>query len=115
MAGIEPKDLDYLECADGFAYLELVGYEALGLCNEGEGAKVIDEGITELGGRLPTNTDGGYISRGNALGATGMAGLVEVVRQLRGEAGPRQVEGAKVGLNMSVGAGPNAFVTILKK
>ncbi|MFC2065674.1 thiolase family protein [Chloroflexota bacterium] len=115
IAGIGPKDLDYLECVDGFAYAELVSYEALGLCNEGEGAKIIDEGITELRGKLPANTDGGYIARGNALGATGLSGLVEVIRQLRGEASSRQVADAKVGLNMSGGAGPNIFVTILKK
>ncbi len=115
MAGVGPEDLDYVEWIDGFAYLELVGYEALGLCREGEAGKLIDDGVTELGGRLPFNTDGGYISRGNALGATGMAGLVEVIRQLRGEAGPRQIEGAKVGLNCSGGAGPNTFINIVTR
>ncbi len=105
-SGISPQDLDVVEAQDATTIAEIHGTEALGLCAEGEGGKLVESGDTSIGGRIPVNTDGGYLSRGNATGAVGLAGLIEVVRQLRGQAGPRQVEGAKVGLNETLGAGP---------
>ena len=75
----------------------------------------MDSGDTSIGGRIPVNTDGGYLSRGNATGAVGLAGLAEIVWQLRGQAGTRQVKGAKVGLNETLGAGPTCSATILSR
>jgi acetyl-CoA acetyltransferase len=95
-------------------------YEALGLCAEGEGGRFVMEGNAELGGKTPVNTSGGLLSRGHPLGATGLAQIGEVVTQIRGEAGPRQVEGARVGLAHCMGgdkAGDtkNCTVVILSK
>lgn len=114
MAGMGPKEMDVVECQDAMASAEILSYETLGLCPEGEGGRMIDEGRTEIGGDIPVNTDGGYLSRGNAAGATGLAAIAEIAWQLRGEAGPRQVKGAKAGLNENFGAGPNGSITILK-
>ncbi len=114
-AGIGPEDLDIVECQDAMASAEITSCEELGLCPDGEGGILVDEGRTEIGGDVAVNTDGGYLSRGNATGATGLAGIAEIVWQLRGEAGPRQVANPRVGLNQNFGAGPNVSVTILKK
>lgn len=103
IAGVEPKDLDVLEVHDATAPAELMLYEELGLCGEGEGGKLIDEGATEIGGRFPVNTSGGLLSKGHPVGATGTAQLVEIFWQLRGECGERQVQGAKVGLTENGG------------
>jgi len=114
-AGIGPEDLDFVQCADGASGYELIHCEQLGLCGPGEGARLLDEGATEIGGRIPVNTDGGMISKGEPVGAGGLSSIIECVYQLREEAGPRQVAGAKVGLSHVVGAGGNCAVTILKK
>ena len=87
----------------------------LGLCEEGGCGRLVDEGATEITGRIPVNTDGGMLSRGNAIGACAMASLAEVVWQLRGEAGPRQIKKHNVGLVYNVGIGPVICATILKK
>ena len=89
--------------------------ESLGFCKRGESGPFLIEGNTKLGGKIPFNTDGGYIARGNAFGATGLAAIVETVKQLRDEAGPRQVPGAKVGLCESLGAGLSTLGTILQR
>jgi len=102
-AGIGPSDLDVIECHDAFSIAEIMHYEALGLCGEGEGGRLIDENVTALGGRIPVNVSGGLLSRGHPLAATGVAQVEEIVRQLRGEAGPRQVEGARIGLAHCMG------------
>ncbi len=102
-AGITPRDLDVLELHDASAPAEILGYEELGLCPEGEGGRLIDEGITEIGGRIPVNTSGGLLAKGHPVGATGVAQICEIFLQLRGEAGDRQVEGAKVGLTQNGG------------
>jgi acetyl-CoA acetyltransferase len=102
-AGIGPEDLDVIECHDAFSIAEIMHYEALGLCGEGEGGKLIDENTTALGGKIPVNVSGGLLSRGHPLAATGIAQVEEIVRQLRGEAGSRQVEGARVGLAHCMG------------
>jgi acetyl-CoA acetyltransferase len=112
-AGLGPDDLDVVECQDTDAARELLAYEELGLCKPGGAGALLDEGATSLGGRLPVNPSGGLLSKGEPLGASGLGQVVELVRQLRGEAGPRQVEGARVALAHTVGRGANAGVTIL--
>lgn len=102
-AGIGPEDLDVLEVHDASAPAELMLYEELGLCPEGEGGRLIDEGVTELGGRLPVNTSGGLLAKGHPVGATGVAQIYEIWLQLRGEAGDRQAPGAKVGMTENGG------------
>lgn len=102
-AGIGPEDIHLVECHDAFTISEILHYEALGLCAPGEGGRLVEEGETSLGGRIPVNPSGGLLSRGHPVGATGVAQIVEVVSQLRREAGPRQVEGAKVGLAHCMG------------
>jgi len=103
-AGLGPDDLDLVECHDAFSIAEILHYEALGLCAEGDGGRLVAEGATRLGGRVPVNVSGGLIGRGHPLGATGVAQIVEIVTQLRGEAGARQVENARVGLAHCMGA-----------
>ncbi|MBM5812567.1 MAG: thiolase family protein [Gammaproteobacteria bacterium] len=102
-AGIGPEDLDVVECHDAFTIAEVLHTEALGLCGPGEGARLAVEGATALGGRIPVNVSGGLLSRGHPLGATGCAQLIEIVQQLRGAGGARQVEGARVGLAQCMG------------
>ena len=97
-AGIGPEDLDVAEVHDCFNIAEIMHYEDLGLCEKGQGGKIIEEGKTEIGGIIPINTSGGLISKGHPLGATGIAQVAEITWQLRGEAGKRQLENAKVGL-----------------
>ncbi|MEW6669819.1 MAG: thiolase family protein [Thermodesulfobacteriota bacterium] len=114
-AGCGPEDIDIVEAYDTVASSELWNLEELGFCRKGEAPKLLREGVFDLGGRLPVNTDGGLMSRGHPLGATAAAQLCEIVLQLRGQAGPRQVPGAKMGLTHARGAGPNSAITILKK
>ena len=103
VAGIGPEDLDVAEVHDASAPAELVIYEELGLCQQGEGGRLIDEGATALGGKMPVNPSGGLLAKGHPVGATGTAQIAEIFWQLRGEAGKRQVEGAKVGLTENGG------------
>ena len=98
MAGLGPDELDMVELHDCFATAEILHYENLGLCGEGMAGALIDSGDTELGGRIPVNVSGGLLSKGHPIGATGVANIVEVVQHLRGEAGARQVQGARIGL-----------------
>jgi acetyl-CoA acetyltransferase len=97
-AGIGPQDLDCIELHDASAPSELMYYEYLGLCPKGEGGRFVEAGHSRLGGRLPVNTSGGLMRKGHPIGATGLAQIVELTEQLRGEAGSRQVEGARVAL-----------------
>lgn len=108
-AGIGPGDVDVAEVHDAFTIAELLYYEALGFCDKGEAAKLLDDGETSLGGRIPVNPSGGLLSKGHPIGATGTAQIAEVVRQLRGQCGDRQVEGAKVGLTHCTGGGISGF------
>jgi len=103
MASLGPEDLNVVEVHDAFTISEILHYEGLGLCRPGEGGRLIDEGITALGGRVPVNPSGGLLSRGHPVGASGVAQVVEIVWQLRGEAGKRQVEKARVGLAQIMG------------
>jgi len=114
-AGCGPEEIDVVEAYDTIASAELWNLEKLGFCKKGEAPKLLREGVFGLLGRLPVNPDGGLMSRGHPLGATAAAQICEIVLQLRGQAGPRQVAGARVGLTHARGAGPNSAVTILKK
>jgi acetyl-CoA acyltransferase len=102
-SGLGPGDVHVAEMHDGAAPAELIVYEQLGLCGAGEGPKLLASGDTALGGRVPVNTGGGLLSRGHPIGATGCAQLVELVDQLRGRSGPRQVENARVALAENAG------------
>jgi acetyl-CoA acetyltransferase len=97
-AGLGPDEVDVAEVHDATAFTELLGYEGLGFCAAGEAAALVRDGTTSLGGGLPVNTSGGLESRGHPVAATGLAQVHELVAQLRGEAGERQVEGARIGL-----------------
>jgi acetyl-CoA acyltransferase len=103
MAGMGAENFDVIELHDAAAPAELMQYHEIGLCAEGDGFKLIREGATDLGGRIPVNTSGGLLSRGHPLGATGCAQIVELVHQLRGSAGARQVDGARRALAVNGG------------
>ncbi len=115
MAGVGPEDIDLVELHDCFATAEILHYENLGLCKDGEPGKMIDEGATALGGRVPVNCSGGLLSKGHPLGATGIANIYEVSTHLRGEAGARQVEGARLGMTHVIGLGSACAIHILEK
>ena len=115
MAGLGANDVDLVELHDCFATAEMLHYENLGLCEDGEAGRLIDEGEVELGGRVPVNVSGGLLSKGHPLGATGIANIYEVCTHLRGEAGKRQVEGAKIGLTHVIGLGSACGIHILEK
>jgi acetyl-CoA acetyltransferase len=115
MAGVGPADLDLVELHDCFATAEILHYENLGLCGEGEAGKLIDEGATYHSGRIPVNVSGGLLSKGHPLGATGVTNLYEVTQHLRGEAGARQVEGARLGLTHVIGLGSACAIHILER
>ena len=114
-AGIGPDDVDLVECQDTDAARELLAYQELELCAAGEQAKLLEDGVVALAGRLPVNVSGGLLSKGEPLGASALGQVVELVRQLRGEAGARQVDGARVGLAHTVGRGANACCVILTR
>ena len=116
MSGYGAEDMEVVQAYDTMAPGELWDIEKLGFCKKGEAPKLLREGDLDIGGRLPVNTDGGLMARGHPLGATAGAQIIEIYRQLRGEAGPRQVPGdPKIGLAHAMGAGPNSAVTILKR
>jgi benzoylsuccinyl-CoA thiolase BbsB subunit len=107
--GLGPEDLDVLECHDAFSIAELLYYEALGLCKPGEGVKLINDGTTSLGGKVVVNPSGGMLSKGHPVGASGVAQIVEIVQQLQGRSGNRQVNNAKIGLTHVTGGGTAGF------
>lgn len=102
-AGVGPEDVDVAEVHDATAFGELIQTEHLGFCGEGEGGPYAASGATTLGGARPVNPSGGLECRGHPIGATGLAQIAEIVTQLRGEAGDRQVEGARIGLTENGG------------
>ena len=108
-SGLGPEDIDVAEVHDAFSVAELIYYEAFSFCPRGDGAALLQSGATSIGGRIPINPSGGLIAKGHPVGATGAAQVVEIVRQLRGQAGPRQVEGAKVGMTHATGGGISGF------
>ena len=103
------------ELHDCFATAELLHYENLGLCKDGEAGKLIDDGTTALGGKVPVNVSGGLLSKGHPLGATGIANVYEVSTHLRGEAGKRQVPNARFGMTHVIGLGSACAIHILEK
>lgn len=114
-AGIGPDDVDVVELHDCFAQNELLSYEALGLCGEGDAERFIVDGDNTYGGKVVTNPSGGLLSKGHPLGATGLAQCTELVQQLRGAAGRRQVEGARLGLQHNLGLGGACVVTLYER
>jgi acetyl-CoA acetyltransferase len=114
-AGVSPSDLDLVELHDCFATAELVHYDNLELCEPGGAGDFIDRGAPWRDGEIPVNVSGGLLSKGHPLGATGVANLFEVATHLRGEAGDRQVEGAKVGLTHVIGMASACAVHVLEK
>jgi acetyl-CoA C-acetyltransferase len=115
-AGVGPVDLDFAEVHDCFTIAELIAYEDLGFCDRGEAAALLASGDTELDGDLPVNPSGGLKAKGHPIGATGAGQVVEVVKQLRGEAGDRQVTDAERALTHNVGgSGGAAVVHVLER
>ena len=108
-SGVGPQDIDIAEVHDAFSIAELLYYEAFGFCERGAAGRFIEKGASTFGGEIVVNPSGGLLAKGHPVGATGAAQVVEVVRQLRGEAGARQVEGAKVGLTHATGGGVSGF------
>jgi benzoylsuccinyl-CoA thiolase BbsB subunit len=108
-ASLGPKDIDVAEVHDAFSIAELLYYEAFGFCEHGEAGRFIESGASSFGGQIVVNPSGGLLAKGHPIGATGVAQIVEIVRQLRGEAGQRQVENAKVGLSHATGGGVSGF------
>ena len=114
-SGVDPQDLDLVELHDCFATAELIHYDNLRLCEPGGAGDFIDSGAPMRDGKTPVNVSGGLISKGHPIGATGAANIYEVATHLRGEAGDRQIDGAKVGLTHVIGLGSACSVHILEK
>lgn len=117
-AGLKPQDIDVAEVHDCFTIAEILAYESLGFAKEGKGGRLVTEGLTEIGGRIPVNPSGGLKAKGHPIGATGVGQVYEIVRQLRGDVKERerQVKNAEVGLTHNVGgSGGTAVVHILKR
>jgi acetyl-CoA acetyltransferase len=114
-ASVSPDDVDVIELHDCFAQNELISYEALGLAAEGEGEKLVWDNDNTYGGKFVVNPSGGLLSKGHPLGATGLAQCAELVEQLRGNAGPRQVENARLALQHNLGLGGACVVTLYSR
>jgi acetyl-CoA C-acetyltransferase len=116
MAGVKPGDIKVAQVHDCFTIAEIMAYEDLGFCKKGEGGKLIEERETYKEGRIPVNIDGGLKAKGHPIGATGVSQTYEITKQLRGDAGERQVQGADIGLTHNVGGiGQYCFVQILRR
>lgn len=113
--GVAPEDVDVVELHDCFTTNEVLSYEALGLCGKGEAERFVRDGDNTYGGRVVTNPSGGLLSKGHPLGATGLAQCAELVWQLRGQAGARQVENAQLGLQHNLGLGGACVVTLYER
>jgi len=115
-AGISPEDIDVAEIHDAFTIVELISYEDLGFCEKGKGHEFIRDGKSNIDGKLPVNPSGGLKAKGHPTSATGIAQIVEITEQLRGEAGDRQISDARIGLTQNIGgAGGSVAVHILKR
>ncbi len=115
MAGLKPSDIDIAEVHDSFSITEILNYEDLGFAHPGKGPRLLEDGETELGGKVPVNIDGGLIAKGHPVGATGASQIYSLVKQLRNEAGDVQVDKASVGLAQNIGGiGMYAAVTLLR-
>ncbi len=116
MAGVGPGDIKVAEVHDCFTIAEIMAYEDLGFCKKGDGGRFIEDRQTYIGGKIPVNVDGGLKAKGHPIGTTGVSMTVEICKQLRGEAGERQVPNADIGLTHNVGGiGQYTFVHILKR
>jgi acetyl-CoA C-acetyltransferase len=116
MAGVKPEDIKVAEVHDCFSIAEIMAYEDLGFCRKGEGGKLIEDRETYIGGKIPVNVDGGLKAKGHPIGATGVSMTYEIAKQLRGEAGDRQVPDADIGLTHNVGGiGQYCFVQVLRR
>jgi len=115
MSGLTPKDIDVCELHDCFTIAEIVASEGLGFFDFGDGYKAVDRGDTEIGGRIPINPSGGLKAKGHPVGATGPAQVYEIAKQIRGECGPRQVDGARIGITDTMGGSFAAVVNIILK
>nr|HID59581.1 propanoyl-CoA acyltransferase [Desulfobacterales bacterium] len=113
MAGLEPKDVDVVELHDCFTIAEIVAMEHMGFFEYGTGSKAVEDGKTQIGGEIPVNPSGGLKAKGHPIGATGAAQAYEIVKQLRGECGERQVEGAKVGMTDTLGGDLSSVCDII--
>jgi acetyl-CoA acetyltransferase len=113
MAGIGPRDIDVVELHDCFTIAEIVASECLGFFDYGAGGRAAERGETNIGGRISINPSGGLKAKGHPIGATGCAQIYEIVKQLRGECGPRQVEGARVGMTDTLGGDAGVVVNII--
>jgi sterol carrier protein 2 len=114
-AGLGPADIDVVELHDCFTVNELLTYEALGLAAEGDGERLVADGDNTYGGKVVVNPSGGLLAKGHPLGATGLAQCAELVWQLRGEAGGRQVEGARTALQHNIGLGGACVVSLYER
>jgi len=116
MAGKTPEDIDVAELHDAFTILEIVESEEVGFFKKGEGHLALERGETKIGGRIPINPSGGLKAKGHPVGATGVAHVHEIITQLRGDAGKRQVQGARTGLTCNFGGfGNNVVCTVLTR
>ncbi len=116
MAGRKPQDIHFVEVHDCFTIAEICVTEALGFVDKGKGGQAVEQGLTSIGGKIPVNPSGGLKSKGHPVGATGVAQAVEVVKQLWGEAGDRQVKGARVGMTQNMGgSGGSCLVHIFER
>jgi len=114
-AGLGPNDVQVIELHDCFSSNELITYEGLGLCKEGEGEKLVEDNACTYGGRWVINPSGGLLSKGHPLGATGLAQCAELSWQLRGQAEQRQVEGAEVALQHNLGLGGAGIIAMYRR
>ncbi len=113
MAGIEPRDIDVCELHDCFTIAEIVASECLGFFEFGQGGRAVEQGATHIGGKIPINPSGGLKSKGHPIGATGCAQVYEIAKQLRGECGARQVDGARIGMTDTLGGDAGTVVNII--
>ena len=114
-AGIGPEQLDVVELQDTDSGTEIIATEEIGLCARGEGGPLVESGATRLGGRIPVNPSGGLLSKGEPVGASGLGQVFEVVNQLRGRCGPRQVPDARWAMTHTLGAGGNCCVLVFAR
>jgi acetyl-CoA C-acetyltransferase len=113
MANVGVKEIDVAEVHDCFTIAEIMAYEALGFCKQGGGGRLIDDGVTNIDGKIPVNTSGGLKAKGHPVGATGTAQAAEIYLQLTGQAGKRQVKGARIGLTQNIGGSASTAVVQL--
>jgi acetyl-CoA acetyltransferase len=114
-SGLGPQDVQVIELHDCFSTAELIAYEGLGLCGEGEGERLVEDGACSYGGRWVVNPSGGLLSKGHPIGATGLAQCAELVWQLRGQAQKRQVENVRAALQHNLGLGGACVVAMYRQ